>query len=107
MKGMTDVSGLREIRSLHSTGKRSIPRVQSSAYLDLYLLEKEKERLEKEAALLGKRSRAIRKRHDEIQRQTESLRTSASRPEDPLGAGEKAGKRNGLLKQWRTFPVNY
>ena len=107
MRGVTDVSGLREIRSLRSTGKRSIPRVQSSAYLDLYMLEKEKERLEKEAVLLEKRSQAIRKRLGEIQRQAESLEKSASQPEGREGGDKRAGARNGPGKKWKTFSVNY
>ena len=106
MKGVTDVSGLREIRSLHSTGKRSIPRVQSSAYLDLYMLEKEKERLEKEAALLEKRSRAIRKRLGDIQRQTEVLEKSA-RQEVSGGGVESAFRKGRSGRKWKSMALNY
>ncbi|MBI2001237.1 MAG: hypothetical protein HYS69_08670 [candidate division NC10 bacterium] len=104
---MTDVSGLREIRSLRSTGKRSIPRVQSSANLDLYMLEKEKERLVKEAALLEKRSRAILKRLGDIQRQTETLEKSPSRTEGRKGKDGRGGEPSGPGKKWKTFSVNY
>ncbi len=107
MRGMTDVSGLREIRSLRSTGKRSIPRVQSSANLDLYMLEKEKERLVKEAALLEKRSRAILKRLGDIQRQAESLEKSGSRTEGRKGKDERGGEPTSPGKKWKTFSVNY
>ena len=107
MRGMTDVSGLREIRSLRSTGKRSIPRVQSSAYLDLYMLEKEKERLEKEAVLLEKRSRAILKRLGDIQRQAEVLEKSASLAEGRKGKDERQGEPTSPGKKWKTFSVNY
>jgi hypothetical protein len=47
VRGITELSGLREIRTMTSSKKRSIPRVQSSAYLDLYMLKKEKDRIEK------------------------------------------------------------
>ena len=107
MRGMTDVSGLREIRSLRSTGKRSIPRVQSSANLALYMLEKEKERLVKEAALLEKRSRAILKRLGDIQRQTETLEKSASRTEGRAGEDERRRSRGSPGKKWKAFPLNY
>ncbi len=107
MRGVTDVSGLREIRSLHSTGKRSIPRVQSSAYLDLYMLGKERERLEKEAALLEKRGLAIRKRLQDIQRQAERLEKSASQTEVRAGEDERRGKRGSPEKKWRAFRLNY
>jgi hypothetical protein len=107
MRGMTDVSGLREIRSLHSTGKRGIPRVQSSAYLDLYVLEREKERLEKEAALLDKRNRTILKRLADIQRQTETLEKSASLTGGRSNEREKGAKRDSPGRKWRTSPLNY
>ena len=107
MKGVIDVKSLRDIRSLRSTAKRSIPRVQSSAYLDLYMLEKEKERLEKEAALLEKRSQAIRKRLGEIQRQAESLKKSASQPEGRKGKDERGGEPSSPGKKWKTFSLNY
>ena len=43
-----DIRGLRNIRSMRSTGKNSIPKNQSSAFLDLYMLNIEKKRLLKE-----------------------------------------------------------
>jgi len=107
MRGMTDVSGLREIRSLRSTAKRSIPRVQSSAHLDLYILEKEKERLEKEMAVLGKRSRAILKGLGDIQRQTETLEKSASLTEGRKGKDGRGGEPSGPGKKWKTFSLSY
>ena len=107
MRGMTNVSGLRDIRSLRSTGKRSSSRVQSSAHLDLYILEKEKERLEKEAFLLEKRSRAILKRLGDIQRQTETLEKSASRTEGRKGRDGRGGEPSGPGKKWKTFSLNY
>ena len=45
VRSATEISSLRDIRTMHSSKKRSIPRVQSSAYLDLYMLRKEKDRL--------------------------------------------------------------
>lgn len=83
-RGVSDISGLRNIRSMHSTGKRSIPRVASSAYLDLYMLRKEKERLEKEDAILEKRKAGIQKRLDDIRKEMEVL--------------EKAGQQE---KEWQ------
>jgi predicted nucleic acid-binding Zn-ribbon protein len=105
MRGVTDVSGLRDIKSMRS-GKRSIPRIQTSAYLDLYMLRKEMDRLEKEAALLEKRRQGIQKRLRDIQRQMEALEKSAQRQ----GTGAER-KRPGLdrtpEKSWKTMPLNY
>ena len=107
IRGVTDVSGLRDIRSLHTSGRRSMPRVQSSAYLDLYMLQKAKDRLEKEAALLAKRNQAIQKRLAEIQKQMQGLEQSA-RSERPSNGGNKAAEPNGPTKRkWKKFALKY
>ena len=107
MRGVTDVSGLRDIRSLHTSGRRSIPRVQSSAFLDLYMLQKAKDRLEKEAALLIKRGQAIEKRLSEIQKQMDSLEPSA-RVEPTSDRREHSQEPNGPTKRkWKKFALKY
>jgi hypothetical protein len=106
MRGVTDVGGLRDIRSMRTTGQRSMPRRQGSAYLELYMLRVEKERLEKEAALLAKRSEGIQKRLRDIQRQMEGLERSAQ-TERPSNGEEKAAERSAPAKKWKTFPMNY
>jgi len=73
MKSVSEISGLRSIKSMHSSGKRSIPRVQSSTYLDLYMLRKEKDRLEKEIYILDKRKKDILKKLDEVNKETDKL----------------------------------
>lgn len=73
MKSVSEISGLRSIKSMHSSGKRSIPRVQSSTYLDLYMLRKEKDRLEKEIYILDKRKKDILKKLDEVNKEMDKL----------------------------------
>ena len=73
MKSVSEISGLRSIKSMHSSGKRSIPRVQSSTYLDLYMLRKEKDRLEKEIYILDKRKKDILKKLDEVNKEMNKL----------------------------------
>ncbi|PTL36262.1 hypothetical protein CLG94_06300 [Candidatus Methylomirabilis limnetica] len=106
MRGVTDVTGLRDIRSLHTTGQRAIPRRQGSTYLELYMLRVEKGRLDKEAALLAKRSQGIQKRLSDIHRQMEDLERPAQ-SERPSNAGETATARNAPAKKWKTFSMNY
>ena len=108
MRGVTDVSGLRDIRSMRTTGQRSIPRRQGSgsAYLELYMLRVERGRLEKEAALLAKRSQGIQKRLEEIQKQMDRLEQSAQ-TERPSNGGEKATERSAPAKKWKTFSMTY
>ena len=103
MKGVTDAGGLRSIKSMHSTGKRSMPRVLSSAYLDLYMLRKEKDRLEKEKSVLKRRWSAIQKRLRDIAEQMEMLEKSAKEE------GTLASDRGETEKQskWKTMTLNY
>ena len=106
MKSAMDIRGVRDIRSMQGSGRRAIPRAQSSAHLDLYVLGKEQERLEKEASLLDKRSRAIEKRLGDIQRQTDGLE-NAARAEGPALSDARPGAGNGSGKKWKTFPLEY
>ena len=55
MRGIHQISSLGNIKSIHSIGARSIPKVQRSSYLELYILRREKDRLEKEVFALDKR----------------------------------------------------
>ena len=55
MKGLQQISGLRNLKSIHSVGLRSIPKIQRSSDLELYILRREKDRLEKETVALTKR----------------------------------------------------
>jgi prefoldin subunit 5 len=88
---------------MHSTGRRSIPKAQSSSYLDLYMLQKERERLEKERSLLEKRGQGIEKRLKEIQQQIEALEKSAKEG----GGTERAFKKGPSAKQWKTMALKY
>lgn len=106
MRGVTDVSGLRDIRGMHST-RRAVSRHRNSAFLDLYMLQKEKERLEKEAALLAKRNQGIGKRLADIRRQMESLE-HLPQSDRPNNGVEKAAKPSGPAKRkWKTFALKY
>jgi len=42
MKDVNTLSGIHTVRTMCSANKRSMPKVQSSAYLDLFILNKEK-----------------------------------------------------------------
>ena len=102
-RGATEISGLRDIRTMHSSKKRSIPRMQSSAYLDLYMLRKEKDRLEKEVYLLEKRKKGIQKRLNEINTEMKKLeRAEAIRRESTPEPLKKPSR-----KEWKSMPLKY
>jgi len=103
LKGVTEVTGLRDIRTMHSSKKRSIPRAQSSAYLDLYMLRKEKDRLEKEVYNLDKRKKNIQKRIDEINAEMDKLEK-----EETLKRQDRPKKlKKPSEKGWKTMPLKY
>lgn len=103
VRSVTEISGLRNIKTMFSSKRRSIPRVQSSAYLDLYMLQKEKDRLEKEIFILEKRKNSIQKRLDEINTEIDKLvkAESTKREVDPESF------KKPLEKDWKTMTLRY
>jgi hypothetical protein len=73
MRGIQQILSLRDIKSIHSVGARSIPKVQRSGYLDLYVLNREKERLEKEIFALEKRRTAADRELNSIAKRIQRL----------------------------------
>lgn len=102
-KGVSEISGLRSIKSMHSAGKRSIPRVQSSAYLDLYMLRKEKDRLEKEIYILEKRKKDAQKKLDEVDKQMDKLQKTEAKSKEKHS--QELKKPSG--KDWKTMQLKY
>jgi len=103
MKGVSEISGLRSIKSMHSASKRSIPRVQSSAYLDLYMLRKEKDRLEKEIYILDKRKKDTQKKLDDINGEMDKLQKRETETKKTIS--EEVKKASG--KDWKTMSLKY
>ncbi len=94
MKGMLQMHGIRDVKSIHSIGARSIPKVQRSSYLELYMLKREKDRLDKELFALNKRRKtrdmqlnSIDKRIEKLQKEVyeeQDIKTYRSIPTRPL-----------------------
>jgi len=103
VRGVTELSGLRETRTMHGSKKRSIPRVQSSAYLDLYMLGKEKDRLEKEMFVLEKRKTSLQKRLDDIAVEMKKLGGAKTRRK--RAASDESKKHPP--KDWKTMAMTY
>ncbi len=73
MRGIQQMPGIRDIKSIHSVGARSIPKVQRSSYLELYMLRREKDKLEKEIFALDKRRSAAHRQLNGINKRIERL----------------------------------
>jgi len=106
-----DIRGLRNIRSMRSTGKNSIPKNQSSAFLDLYMLNIEKKRLMKEDDSLSIRKDTIRKRLKEIKLEMDRLQEVEAIVEATENVGSSEGtftQKDGVKKKdWKKMSLNY
>lgn len=106
VKNSGEIGGARDIRSMRSICRRSMPRSASSAYLELYVLGKEKERSEKEEALLKKRGNSIHMRLAEIEEEMAVLGGLARRPSGQKAPSMENGGGAGE-KKWKTFKLDY
>lgn len=111
MKDVNTISGIHTARTMISTKKHSIPRIQSSTYLDLYMLDKEKERLLKEAERLDLRNTVIKKRLEEISLEIYKLHdvvtvsNGGGRKINP--SGRAFNQKKEVKKEWKKVPLNY
>lgn len=101
MKGLQQVIGVRGIKSIHSIGARSIPKAQRSAYLELYMHRREKDRLEKEIFVLDKRRSAAQRLLDSINKRIEKLQTETHEEQ------KIKTYRNIPTKPLKTLPIKY
>jgi len=118
MKGVTDAKGLRNLKTATTRRIRAKPPQGGTAHLDMYLLGKEKQRLEQELAHLDERRGRI---HDHLagitrtlvelqqvvqqaaQAEDESLETSA----DPVNGNRRAPTSEYWRQSWNTMPLEY
>lgn len=101
MRGIQQVLGVKDIKSVHSIGARSVPKVQRSAYLELYTLRTEKDRLEKEIFALDKRRGAAQKLLDGINKRLEKLQ------KETYEENKIKTYRNVPTRPLKTLPINY
>jgi len=101
MKGILQIPGVRNVKSIHSVGARSIPKVQRSPYLELYMLEREKDRLEKEIYMLDKRRNTAKRQLDSINERVEKLRKETHEKE------KIKTYRSIPTKPLKTMAINY
>lgn len=106
MISITQIKSLGDMRTTISTHARSAPRQQGSTYLEVYLLDKERQRLETELSMLAKRQRRVEARLGEISKAVERLKAQA--PDSPPGAEAKAGALVPPVPgRWRSLTVGY
>ncbi len=101
MKALHEIATIRNVRSMHSIGARSVPKVQRSPYLDLYALKREKDRLEKEVAVLEKKRKITGRLLGDVNKLIAGLQREIQ--EDGAIKTVKHTKTNPL----RTMPIRY
>ena len=101
MKGIMQTQGIEDIKSIHSIGARSIPKVQRSSHLDLYVFEREKDRLEKEVFGLNKRTRRAKRQLDSAYLRIKKLQKEIYEEQ------EIKTYRSVPTKPLKTMAVNY
>ena len=110
MKDVNSLKGIHGVGTMQSRKKRSIPRVQSSTYLDLYMLNKEKERLLKEDKKLSMRKDDVQKRLEEIEHEMNKIQEAdviAKSKTDTTSSGRPVAQTNGSKKEFRTMALSY
>ena len=101
MKGIQQVISIRDVKSIHSVGARSIPKAQRSTYLELYTHRREKDRLEKEVFALDKRKNTAQRLLDSINKRIEKLQTETHEEQ------KIKTYRNIPTKSLKTFSMQY
>ena len=115
MKDVTSAKGLSDLRTALTTRVHAKPPQKGTAHLDLYLLGKEKQRLEKELARLEQRQGRIHVHLAEIRQAMATLEQETERErssDDPsmeIGTVEKqpAPASQYGQRRWKKMTVDY
>ena len=66
MKSISQLQTVSDMKGMHSIGARSIPKAMRSSYLELYVLDRERARLEKEQFSTDKKMKNAQGRLDNL-----------------------------------------
>jgi hypothetical protein len=103
IRGIVKLKGLRETKTLQGSKKRSMPRAQNATYLDIFILGKERDRLDKEMIIIDKRKSSMRRRLDEIAIEMKNLEETENREK----RAAPGGSRRHPPKGWKTMGMKY
>lgn len=113
MKDVTNAKGLGELRTAISHHINSKPPRRGTAFLDLYALSMEKQRLETELSrMMEKRRKRIHERLGEIHKAMDKLVETAQRervdsPGQPAEGRGVASISQPTGQLWKKMPVEY
>lgn len=79
VKSTSELRGMRDVRTMSGSRKRFIPHSRASAYLRLYTLQMEKDRLSPESQSIERRQLLLKRRLEEIRGEIERLEAGGHR----------------------------
>ena len=111
MRDITNARGLRDLRTASSAHIHCRPHPKGTTHLDLFLLNKEKERLETKQMMLGHQQRIIHERVADIDKAMEKLK-NRNEPEGTTDAGDNgdnphANDKKLLEGKWKKMSLRY
>jgi hypothetical protein len=101
MRTIQQLPSLSDIRSVRSVGATSIPKVKRPSHLELYVLGREKDRLDKELAALNKRRSTVMRNLTGVNEQIEKLQQEA------LEQQKNKNCENAPQKPLKTLTIKY
>ena len=115
MKSVTQLNSLGDMKTSISTHSRATPRQKGATYLGIYLLDKEKQRLETELAMLSKRQRRIEGRLAELQKTMEMQLSKAEQadslvsraPASAVAENQTPGDNGVNPRKWKKMTIEY
>jgi len=109
VQGISQVKGLRDVRTTISTQVRACPRTKGSTYLEVYRLDKEKQRLEMVLLAMAKQQQRINRRLGEIReavaRLMDGQKEVAAAPRKRTARGHSEAKEAG--PRWKKLTLGY
>ncbi|MFH1691779.1 MAG: hypothetical protein ABIC68_04335 [Candidatus Omnitrophota bacterium] len=102
MKSMSQLQTVSDIKGMHSIGARSIPKAMRSSYLELYVLDRERARLEKEVFSLDKRRNSAQTRLSSIVQRLEKQKKEIEKGEEVI-----VQRRITSKKPLKMMPIRY
>jgi len=116
MKDSTNLKGIKALKTMRSTRKRSITKVKRSTFLDLYVLDKEQERLLKEDHRLNMGKLAVAQRIEEIEAEMNELKKQEREQEKEnidkyrkniINSEGNLPQKDEAEKEWKKMPLPY
>lgn len=112
MKTVTDVKGLSNLGTATTKRLHAKPPQGGTAHLEMYLLGKEKQRLDQELAHLEQRRERIHRRLKGITEELGRLHQVAQQEEageltDGAGGGATPNPAKSPSRHWKTMPLEY